>query len=184
MQNPPAIVPPTTETIITYTIPQLGEIYISEQPSLLVSGGTTGLRTWEASLLLSEWLLEQDIQGKNILELGSGTGLAGIIAAKKGSKVMATDGSERVVSTLRGNFKRNDIAADTSVLWWGEENDILERKWDLILGADITYDEDICSDLAKTYEFGLRCGGMGILAATVRNEDTLMAFVRECGIVC
>ena len=147
-----------------------------------MSGGTTGLRTWEASLLLTEWLLEQGVQRKSVLELGAGTGLAGILAAKRGAYVTATDGSETVVAKLRENYHRNGVWAETRVLWWGKKDEILERKWDLIIAADVTYDKDVCSDLAKTYALALRHGGVGILSATVRNEDTLNAFVKECGI--
>jgi protein-lysine N-methyltransferase EEF2KMT len=179
--RPPEIVPPTTETVITYIIQQVGEVYISERPSLLVSGGTTGMRTWEASLLLSEWLLGQDVQGKKVLELGAGTGLVGILAAKRGAKVMATDGSEVVITNIRKNFELNDVIAETQTLWWGEEDDILRQEWDFVLGADITYDEDECAILAGTYALSLKGGGMGIIAATVRNENTLRVFVRECG---
>jgi hypothetical protein len=169
--------------VITYATPKIGEIYISEQPSLIASGGTTGLRTWEASLLLSEWLLEQNIERKSVLELGAGTGLVGILAAKMGAKVMATDGSDMVVTKLSGNFELNNVSIDSGVLWWGDENEILKRKWDLIVGADITYDEDVCSSLAETYALGIKHGATGILAATVRNERTLMVFVKECGMI-
>jgi len=181
LQNPPATIPPTAEVIITYSVPGVGEVYISEQPPLLVSGGTTGLRTWEASLLLSEWLLEQDLRGKNILELGSGTGLTGILAAKKGANVTVTDGSETVVTKLRSNFQLNNVDGEIRSLWWGEQDEILERRWDLVLGADIAYDKDVCSNLAQTYALALRHGGTGILAVTVRNVDTVNAFLRESG---
>jgi protein-lysine N-methyltransferase EEF2KMT len=181
-QRSPSILSPTAQVVITYIVPEIGEIYISEQPSLLVSEGTTGLRTWEASFLLSEWLLGQDLKGKNILELGSGTGLASIIASKKGANVLATDGSEIVVSRLRSNFELNCVNADTSNLWWGEPDEILERKWDYIIGADITYDDEICSTLSQTFALGLPNGGIGILAVTVRNEKTLNTFMKESGI--
>jgi predicted nicotinamide N-methyase len=93
---------------------------------------------------------------------------------------MATDGSEAIVTKIRRNFELNDVVADTSILWWGENNEILDKKWDFIIGADITYDKDICSDLAETYSVVVKRGSLGILAATVRNENTLMAFVHEC----
>jgi predicted nicotinamide N-methyase len=118
-----------------------------------------------------------------VLELGAGTGLVGIIAAKMGAKVMATDGSDMVVKKLSGNFELNDVSVESGVLWWGEENEILNKKWDFIVGADITYDEDVCASLAETYAFGIKRGATGILAATVRNEKTLMAFVKECGMI-
>jgi 2-polyprenyl-3-methyl-5-hydroxy-6-metoxy-1,4-benzoquinol methylase len=174
------------DTIITYIAPAVGELYISEQPFLIVSGGTTGLRTWEASFLLSEWVLNQEIEGMNVLELGAGTGLVGILAAKKRAHVMLTDGSEAVVSKLHENLTLNQVTADVRPLRWGEKDPILDLCWDFILGADITYDEDICASLADTYAQTLRQGGVGILAATVRNESTLRAFTDQCGnfIVC
>lgn len=180
LQNPPSIVSPTTSTVITYSTSDV-EVYISEQPSLIAASGTTGLRTWEASLLLSEWIITQNIKGMKILEVGAGTGLVGILAGKKDANVTATDGSKTVVSTLQKNFEMNNVNAQTDVLWWGEESTLLQEKWDYIFGADITYDVEVCSSLAETYSLGLRQGGIGMLAATVRNEHTLVTFIKECG---
>jgi predicted nicotinamide N-methyase len=161
----------------------VGEIYIKEQPNILVSGGTTGLRTWEASLLLSEYLLSLPLQGKSVLELGAGTGLSSIVASKLGAKVLSTDGSEQVIQKLQDNFALNSVEIETGTLWWDEDDeDILHgRQWDFVVGADITYDEDVCSALAETYRLTLQYGGVGILAATIRNENTVKAFVTECG---
>ena len=120
-------------------------------------GGTTGPRTWEARLL-AEWLLEQDVAEKEILELRSGTGLVGILAAKMGTKVLATDGSETVVANLRANFALNNVGGNTEVVLWGEDDDILKCKQGFILGADITYNGDVCSSLAGTYSLAVRSG--------------------------
>jgi len=182
LRNPPPVLPPTTEVVLTYWLPDLGDIYLLEQPSLLVGGGTTGFRTWEASFLLSEWILAQgDIKGKRILELGSGTGLVGIIAAKLGAKVTMTDGSEAVIERLQDNAGRNGLAIETKALWWGEDDQLLNREWDLIVGADITYDEEVCGSLAQTYAAVVNRGTAAILAATVRNEQTLKAFRKQSG---
>jgi len=182
IRDPPAVIPATKETIITYIAPGLGDIYLAEQPSLLVSDGTTGLRTWEASFALAEWLLEQDLEGKKVLEFGTGTGFVSILAAKKGAKVLATDGSKMVVNRLRDNFERNSVVAETKVLWWGKKDEDLEKEWDYVLGADVTYDVEVCASLAASFECAIRSGGVGVLAATVRNEETLAAFIKECGI--
>ena len=160
-----------------------GEIYIKEQPNILVSGELTGLRTWEASLLLSEYLLSLPLQGKSVLELGVGTGLSSIVASKLGAKVLSTDGSEQVIQKLQDHFALNSAEIDTGTLWWDEDDeDILHgRRWDFVFGVDITYDEDVCSALAETYRLAIQYGGVGILAATIRNENTVkLAFVTEC----
>jgi len=176
------VLSPTAEVVLTYWLPDLGYIYLLEQPSLLVAGGTTGFRTWEASFLLSEWILAQrDMNGKRILELGAGTGLVGIIAAKLGAKVTMTDGSEAVIERLRDNAARNGLSIETKALWWGEDDQLLSREWDLIIGADITYDEEVCGSLAQTYAAVVNRGATGMLAATVRNEQTLRAFRIQSG---
>ena len=182
LRNPPRPQSPTAEVMLTYSIPELGDVYLMEQPSLLVGKGTTGLRTWEASFVLAEWVLAQDdMEGKRILELGAGTGLVGIIAAKLGAKVTMTDGSEAVIERLPHNAGCNKEVIEAKVLWWGEDDDLLDRDWDLVIGADITYDDEVCASLAETYSSVVRRGGIGVLAATVRNERTLQTFRTECG---
>ncbi|KAH7886195.1 putative methyltransferase-domain-containing protein [Phlebopus sp. FC_14] len=48
-----------------------------------IEAGTTGLRTWRASVVLAQYLLEHPeyVSHKTVLELGSGTGLIGILVA-------------------------------------------------------------------------------------------------------
>ncbi|KIL01047.1 hypothetical protein PAXRUDRAFT_821060 [Paxillus rubicundulus Ve08.2h10] len=48
-----------------------------------IEAGTTGLRTWRASLILARYLLQHPelVAYSNVLELGSGTGFIGILVA-------------------------------------------------------------------------------------------------------
>ncbi|KAF9225355.1 hypothetical protein BS17DRAFT_751056 [Gyrodon lividus] len=48
-----------------------------------IEAGTTGLRTWRASLILAQYLMQHSelVTHGNVLELGSGTGFIGILAA-------------------------------------------------------------------------------------------------------
>lgn len=48
-----------------------------------IARGTTGLKTWEASLRLAAHLFAcpDILEGANILELGCGTGFLGLVAA-------------------------------------------------------------------------------------------------------
>ncbi|CEL53781.1 Protein FAM86A OS=Bos taurus GN=FAM86A PE=2 SV=2 [Rhizoctonia solani AG-1 IB] len=48
-----------------------------------IERGTTGLRTWRASLDLSEWILQNQytVSSARVLELGSGAGLLGLLVA-------------------------------------------------------------------------------------------------------
>lgn len=49
-----------------------------------IESGTTGLRTWNASLALADWLIThpETVQDRNLLELGSGAGFLGLVVAR------------------------------------------------------------------------------------------------------
>lgn len=70
----------------------------SEDPVIVTlsvdaSPGCGGI-VWPAGQILSNYLVQRDpsfLQDKTVLELGSGTGLVGIVAAMLGAKVWVTD---------------------------------------------------------------------------------------------
>ncbi|KAI9788232.1 MAG: hypothetical protein M1835_002384 [Candelina submexicana] len=159
---PPESSSATQKSHVVYTLPSNfgiienspSTITLLESRSLISGSGTTGLRTWEAALHLGTYLSSpsgrEHIEGKNILELGAGTGLLSILCAKYlGAKlVLATDGDERVVDDLRTNISLNGLDhgryLDTAVLKWGQAltfsddaNANQSHPYDVILGADI-----------------------------------------------
>lgn len=193
------------KSLVTYALSSLTprdevlpSITLLESRNLLAAGGTTGLRTWEAALHLGEYLCASYsnlIRDNAILELGSGTGYISILCAKYlgAAHVISTDGSDDVVTSLTGNFKLNGIqdtsVVDAEVLKWGDSTaskTLLEsnkdKKIDLILGADVTYDESAIIALTATFEdfFEMRPGVRIIIAATLRNEKTFSFFREAC----
>ena len=76
------------QDIITYAIKPGIRPKIPETPRL-IAHGTTGHRTWEASLYLCQYLFRQKWlpQLKNILEIGAGTGLVSTALALAGHQV-------------------------------------------------------------------------------------------------
>ena len=137
-------------------------VTLLESPSLLAAERVTGLRTWEAALYLGTYLDSPAgrpwVQGRNILELGAGTGLVSLLCAKHlGARfVMATDGSNEVVHNLEANLGFNGLAGSskikTGLLKWGHAlvGEILDAvtdwddhepreafKYDLVIGADV-----------------------------------------------
>lgn len=55
---------------------------------------------------LIKHLLEQDLKGKHLLELGSGTGLISVWASRQGANVLSTDLSSKAVANTTQNAQR------------------------------------------------------------------------------
>jgi predicted nicotinamide N-methyase len=78
----------------------------------LVGGGagSTGTMVWDSCYrLLAELaaLPDSALRGRRVLELGAGCGLLSIAAARRGARVLATDGDAFALSNLRRNLVLN-----------------------------------------------------------------------------
>ncbi|XP_068673947.1 protein-lysine N-methyltransferase EEF2KMT-like isoform X2 [Montipora foliosa] len=95
-----------------YTLP-CGALITLEETQQYISEGTTGLHTWMAGEYLAEWALESRsiFQERNIIELGSGTGLTGltICATSTSYQYIFTDCHEKVLETLECNLILNNF---------------------------------------------------------------------------
>ncbi|KAI5951739.1 hypothetical protein KGF54_004814 [Candida jiufengensis] len=175
------------------------KVIIKETPRLISGNNTTGLRTWEAALYLSNCLNDQNIlqhiipfglENKTILELGCGTGLLSLSLAKIHhktrplKKIIMTDGSMTVFDNVQEVLKLNDLESDNLIhcqqLIWGEELTI-KSKIDVVIAADITYDSRILRPLCQTIAelFQYKDLKLALIAATVRNIDTINCWEEE-----
>ncbi|KAJ2049848.1 hypothetical protein GGI08_005640, partial [Coemansia sp. S2] len=72
----------------TYTLDkeQYTKVVLNEE-QMMISQGTTGLQTWEASLRLADFFVEHPdiVRGQKVVELGAGCGLAGFTCAAVGA---------------------------------------------------------------------------------------------------
>jgi protein-lysine N-methyltransferase EEF2KMT len=211
---PPAAIAAQEKSYVTYTLSNLQPvpeaplnknapptITILESPNLLGSTGTTGFRTWEASLQLSDFLCSTScppdltLRGKTVLELGSGTGYLSICCSKylSAAHVTATDGFDTVITDLGTNLFINDLqdcpAVSTRELRWGhallgnEDSVFLEHRIpDIIIGADITYDAAALPALVATLRDLLELfpAAQVLISSTVRNEETYEKFLGLC----
>ncbi|OBT99734.2 hypothetical protein VE01_02214 [Pseudogymnoascus verrucosus] len=191
--SPPSSTPPPTDP---------PTITILESRNLLGGTGTTGFRTWEASLQLSSFLSSPtlrpslSLRGKSVLELGSGTGYLSICCAKYlgATHVTATDGFDTVMTDLGTNLFINNLQdsplVSTRELKWGhallgnEDATFLEHQSpDFIIGADVTYDAAALPALVATFRDLLELfpKAQVVIASTVRNEETYGKFLGLCG---
>mmetsp|Transcript_17733 Transcript_17733/g.34956 ORF Transcript_17733/g.34956 Transcript_17733/m.34956 type:complete len:316 (+) Transcript_17733:173-1120(+) len=100
------------------------------------------------------------VASKNILELGSGTGLCGISMACLGAtSVVLTDYNEASVELLQENIDLNSVGdiCSTSRLVWGDEQScaaILQglelSHFDLVVGTDVVYEPECIEPLLQS----------------------------------
>ncbi|KJE94052.1 hypothetical protein CAOG_04749 [Capsaspora owczarzaki ATCC 30864] len=134
----------------------------------IISKGTTGLAGWPAAHYLAEWLLQHPsaVSGKKVMELGSGTGLVGIVAGTLRPKILiASDYDTHVLSCLRHNLDLNGVLAKGAELparanatpalvedldWFRvTERSLQAFGAELVLAADVVYDPDLLDPLCK-----------------------------------
>jgi len=160
----------------------------------MISKGTTGLRTWEASLRLAEYFIQNPefCRGKKIIELGAGIGLLSLVCAKLGAKsVIATDVNPDVIERLHLNIESNKdilnienlVIPQAGKLDWNEKNiDMtLYKDLDLIICADVIYNPEnieplvnILSQFLKAIPFIII-----ILCNPLRQQSTYDLFLDQ-----
>ena len=97
-----------------------------------------------------------------MLELGCGLGLPSLAAALRGADVLATDWAEDAIELLRCNAERNGVELRAERVSWSEPEALLrDAPWDIVLGADLLYEERNAEQLAALLP---RLGGEVLLA--------------------
>ncbi|KJE93833.1 hypothetical protein CAOG_04564 [Capsaspora owczarzaki ATCC 30864] len=154
---------------LNYAISTVQFEHVTVQVKTLQSGSTdfdlTGQIVWPAALLLSNYLVEHPSEFQNagsILEVGSGIGVSGLVAAKlhqKPASVVLSDYSQIVLDVLRENvtlnFPEESAAPRCAALAWGSDlSDFIENHglFQCIIGADVVYWPDLVAPLLQTVE--------------------------------
>jgi predicted nicotinamide N-methyase len=123
---------------------------------------------WSSAIALAVFLRDRpDLAGARVLELGCGTGLAGIAAAQAGGRVVVTDYEEDALRFARANAEINLGAAArhrlrAELLDWRTPG--AAGTYDLILGADIVYDRANFPFLLDVFRASMAPGGAVLIA--------------------
>ena len=138
----------------------------------------TGGTVWTSALVMCRWQARhaERIEGADILELGSGTGAAGLQAAGLGARrvCLSDGGPEEILELLRRNVARNRhklpraTAVDVVPLRWGRDEPPAQ-KYDLVMGSDVCYQEEAREALCVTLSQVLRRSG-GAARAVLAHE--------------
>ncbi|XP_016101760.1 protein-lysine methyltransferase METTL21B-like isoform X1 [Sinocyclocheilus grahami] len=139
---------------------------------------------WDSALHLCQFFENEslDLSGTRIIELGGGTGLVGIVAARLGAHVTITD-LPSAVSQIERNIAANtpfsgwpSDGPSVSALAWGLDHSRFSSSWDFVLGADIVYLPETFPLLLDTLVHLCRDGAVVYLASTMRREHGAQDF--------
>ncbi|CAK9053401.1 unnamed protein product [Durusdinium trenchii] len=145
----------------------------------------TGGRLWDAGIALAHWLAAKDndrsrLVGKTILELGSGCGLPGIVAAHVlGGHIFFSDKKAVLpLTALNVAAHCQDLQTSIMELDWGLEEhrlNALQRldgsSFDVVLMSDLCYTTSALPKLKDTVLQLTRPNAMLVLAHKVRSEE-------------
>jgi ribosomal protein L11 methyltransferase len=134
----------------------------------------------ETTQLMASWLMELDIKGKEVLDMGCGTGILAILANKMGAaNVTGIDNDEWAWRNGLENFRINRV--DDGNVYQGDASLIETGSFDMIL-ANIN--RNVLLQDMKAYFDGLRENGLLLLSGFYEKDiDAIAARASEIGLL-
>ncbi|KXN85764.1 hypothetical protein AN958_10947 [Leucoagaricus sp. SymC.cos] len=174
------------------------KVELNDAPLLLQDHTSVGLQSWASSIILSERIAASPSlfsllpssstsyhRKLRILELGAGTGLLSIVAAKISAEIeskpiiVATDYHPDVLENLKKNVHTNFPSSDSSKAypidvesfdWEHPRYDApFDERFDVILAADVVYHPDHARWIKNCVQGLLMNGGVFWMMVAVRN---------------
>lgn len=149
---------------------------------------------WPAAIGLSKYLIEFDIikDIKNVIEIGCGLGLPGIVAGKLGANVTFTDYLEEALQFTKQNWELNRIRPFSSleglrelgqahyeIMDWRQPKPHLAA--DLVLASDICYEKRFFEYLPHAFRTLCNTGGSIIVSDPSREvaQDFFQNIIKD-----
>lgn len=105
---------------------------------------------WPSGHALAELMVDYDIAGKRVLEVGCGIALASLVLNHREADITSTDYHPEVSAYLSKNVALNDGAAIPFIrTGWADEAAEDLGLFDLIIASDVLYDDEHALDLSE-----------------------------------
>ncbi|MCA9181592.1 MAG: hypothetical protein KDA51_09060, partial [Planctomycetales bacterium] len=130
--------------------------------------------TWRAAVGLDRFLQRLDLVGKRVLELGCGSGQAGVAAAARGALVTLTDSVLLALQVARLNAWPLRAQIETRVLIWGTTQ-LDSGPYPIIIGSDLVFDPSLFPVLESSARCHLAPGGTLYLSEPHRHTGDKFA---------
>lgn len=188
---------------IRFEHPSIGEVTVRQDLEFRGEGrDATARLCWDAAFPMAQFLCEhaESVRGRDVVELGAGPGLPGLVAAKLGaSRVTLTDLPSEL-ELLRTNVSLNGFGeedeadegsssgrVDVAACTWGEEAQMSAvGKRDVVVCSDVLYGHhaDVARALARTMRALVRDDGICLVAYFSREKLMHdLAFFEECDLL-
>lgn len=136
---------------------------------------------WPSGRVLAQAMLTFELEGKRILELGCGLGLASLVVHRRGGDVTASDCHPLAAAFLLENLRLNELPAmkyETGN--WGRSNPRL-GLFDLIIGSDLLYDREQPEALSRFID----CHSAAAVEVVIADPDrgNQASFNRKMGVL-
>ena len=126
---------------------------------------------WSASIGLANYLdLAGTLVGEQILEIGCGLGLAGIVGCQQGGKVLFTDYERDALSLTRYNVWRNGCTDRATFVQMDWNAPCVKGKFSLILASDVIYEEKNWRPVLSLIQRRLTTNGQVIFSEPSRTN--------------
>ncbi|KAK9800280.1 hypothetical protein WJX73_003290 [Symbiochloris irregularis] len=162
-----------------------GRVWTLQSPSGEEASSKTddlGLEVWPAGKCLCSFLAHHPLIVKhfpNVIELGGGTGLVGILAslllkATDPGCVVLTDHDPKVLEVLQRNVDANAACATVQELEWRRCSDFQPKQsFRLCLAADVLYASGVVEALANTVAHVLHPDGAFLGCHSIRRTISI-----------
>lgn len=130
---------------------------------------------WPAARGLAQFILQRRelLDQRTVLELGTGVGLAGIVAKLAGADLVHTDFAPDALEFVKLNYHLNQITDGKLLLADWKTFPTNLAQFDYLIGSDILYEKLLHDHLIEIFQSSLKPGGAIWLADPGRDYAKL-----------